>query len=119
MSLVATRVAMTHRCSIERDVNQGSDDGWGNPRSPDWKPHLADVPCRTAGPNVGREAVTDERTVVVVDQRLLLPLDTDVTERDRLGNVTNRGTVILRGPIGIEAVLRRATHIELMLTGIR
>jgi len=108
---------MTHRCSIERDY--AGTDAWGDSATPDWKPHLADVVCRTTGPNVGREAVTDERTVVVVDQRLLVPLGTDVTERDRIGNVTYRGTVIIQGPVGIEAVLRRATHIELVLTGLR
>lgn len=108
---------MTHRCTIERD--QAGADGWGGTATPDWQEHLADVPCRTAGPNVGREAVTDERTVVVVDQRLLVPLGTDVTERDRLGDVTSRGTVILPGPVGIEAVLRRSTHLELVLTELR
>ena len=43
VSLVATRVSLTHRCTIERDFHQGSDDGWGNPTVPTWATQTSSV----------------------------------------------------------------------------
>lgn len=116
MSLVASRVALTHRTSIERATS--TDDSWGQPGSSTWAAIQEDVPCY-ATTSATKEAVTADRTAVVIDLRCIVPLDTDVTEQDRLGDITERGAVIYEGPLGIEAVLRYPTHLELMLTGIR
>jgi hypothetical protein len=118
VSLVASRLSLIHRCTIERDDNAGSTsaDGWGDP--PDWQAHLTDLACRwwTSG---GRETVTDKDTTVAVDsQMLIVPLDTDVTEQDRVNDITYRGVAITGGPIGIRAVNPKKDHLELILMRI-
>jgi hypothetical protein len=115
VSLTATRIAFVHRCTIERD--RATTDDWGQPGTPDWEGNVADLPCY-AWVTGGREPVGQERTVVVVDLRVLLPLGTDVTESDRIGDITERGDVIFPGPHGIEAVLRQRDHLELILVRI-
>jgi len=116
VSLISSRVALRHRCTIERDA--ASTDTWGNPDTPDWQAHLADVPCRVIV-DAGREPVDSDRTVVVVDLRLIVPLSTDVTEQDRVSEIVERGSDYTDGPLGIEAVLRRRTHLELLLRRLR
>lgn len=112
MTIYSILLSLTHRTTIER--GEAELDDWNVPGEPDWATHLADVPCRV-NMAAGRER-TDEQSVVVVDDiRLLLPVDTDVTETDRIGDVTERGTTILRGPTGIRAVLRHRDHLELIL----
>lgn len=112
MSTVASRVRLTHLCSIERDG--ATTDDWGLPGEPDWATNAANVPCY-AWVEAGREAIGSDRAVVVRDMRIVVPLDTDVTEGDRVGDVTERGEVIFPGPLQIEAVLRYPTHLELMM----
>jgi hypothetical protein len=116
MSTVSSRVALTMRTSIQR--NTASTDDWGNPGEPDWEDHATDVPCYVSV-QAGREPVSEDRTVVVEDMRGFVTTDTDVTEGDQLGDVTERGDVIYAGPIAIEAVLRYPEHKELMLRRIR
>lgn len=116
MSLVSSRIALRHRCTFERDG--AAADAWGNPGSPVWAEHLADVPCRVIV-DAGREPVDSDRTVVVVDMRLLVPLSTDVTEDDRVSEILERGSAYTDGPLGIEAVLRRRDHLELLLRRLR
>lgn len=116
MSLVASRVALTHRCDIERDAATAG--SWGGTGEPDWESSITDLPCY-ASTSAAREPIDADRTVVVEDLRMLVPVDTDVTERDRVGDVTDRGSVIYPGPMGIEAVLRFPTHLELVLQRIR
>jgi len=115
MSLAASRVALTHRTTIERDT--ASVDDWGQPGSPAWEGFLFDVPCYVTT-QAEREPVSVDRTIVVEDLRAIIELDTDVTERDRLGDVVCRGDTLYEGPLGIEAVLRYPTHKELMLRRI-
>ena len=118
MSLVASRLSLTHLATIERDANAGTSDAWGTPNPPDWQAHLSDQPCRTWA-TAGREVVTDTTTIVVVeDVRLIVPLGTDVTEADRVASVTYRGGTIQDGPLGIRAVLVNADHIELLLVRV-
>lgn len=112
MSLVSSRVGLRHRCTIERDG--ASAGAWGLPDTPEWAEHLADVPCRVVI-DAGREPVDSDRTVVLVDMRLLVPLGTDVTERDRISEIVERGEAYTGGPFQVEAVLRRRTHLELSL----
>lgn len=113
MSLAATRLALKHRVTVERDANADAGD-WGDPDTPDWQPHLTDLPCR-AWSSAGRETVDAKTTVIVEDMRLLCQLGTDITAEDRLGDITSRGTVIFAGPIGVRAVLARPDHLELVL----
>lgn len=116
MSLVSSRLSLIHRVTVERDDNilMSPGDGWGNPQPPDWDDHLTDLPCRI-WTQAGREAVDATTFVVVEDMRLVVELGTDVTEHDRLGDVTYRGDTIITGPIGIRAVLHNQDHLELVL----
>lgn len=115
MSLVSSRVSLVHLCTIERDANADTSDDWGAPDSPDWQPHLEDLPCR-AWATSGREIIADKTSVVIDDQiRMIVQLGTDVTEFDSVGDVTYRGSTIFRGPMSIRAILPRSDHLELIL----
>lgn len=93
---------------------QAGSDPWGNSDSPDWQVVQAAVPCRV-WMNAGKEAVSDERTVVISDLRLLLAVGTDVSERDRIGTVEIHGEAAYVGPFVIELVIRQPDHLELIL----
>lgn len=115
MSLVTSRISLIHRCTILR--NEGSANAWGE-LSASWEAHLENLPCRV-WTTAGREPVDQDRTATFVDRRITLPLGTDVTEQDMVESVTFRGDTIMDGPMGIEAVLRYADHIELVVERIR
>lgn len=115
MSLVGSRVSMRDRCLIERAAT--STGSWNVPGPPTWSAHVSGVPCRVFAKD-GRERTDAETNVVVEDMRLLVPLGTDVTASDRVGLVTRRGATVVAGPVGIRAVLPRATHLELVLVAL-
>lgn len=114
MSLVAARVGMRHRVDIHRQATV--DDGGGASDSTWDTSHLTAVPCR-AWTDVRRdtEAEHGDKITVTSDRRLVVPLDTDVTEADQIGDVTERGQVVLAGPMRIEAIARHRTHLELLV----
>lgn len=112
MSLAATRLSLTHRATIRRATFAGDD--WNGDGPATWADHLTDLPCRVWA-TAGRELVANADTPVVVeDLRMLVTLDTDVTDKDQIGAVTARGAPVLAGAT-IRAVLRNADHIELIL----
>jgi hypothetical protein len=115
MSLVSTRLSLTHRCSIER--NEEVDDQYGNPGAAAWVDHLTDLPCR-AWDRAARGAVDATTIAVVEDRRMMVPLGTDVLDSDRVGDVTYRGDLILKGPMLINALLTYPDRLELVLTRI-
>lgn len=112
MSLVATRLSLTHRATIQRGTTPGDD--WNGDGKPVWADHLTDLPCRVWA-TAGRELVANTTTPVVVeDWRMIVQLDTDVMENDRVSEVTDRGDQVLAGA-SIRAVLRNQDHLELIL----
>lgn len=112
MSLAATRLSLTHRATIQRSSSGTSD--WNVEDDPTWADHLTALPCR-AWATAGREAVANSNTPVVVeDWRMIVPLDTDVTENDRVAIVTDRSGTVLAGA-QIRSVLRNQDHLELLL----
>jgi len=117
MSLIASRASLIHRTRIERDQNAGELNDAGAVESPDWQPFDDLTRCRF-WTNTGREVLDATVSVVDEDMRMIVPLDTDVTERDRLAGVCYRGQFIATGPIGIRAVVRRTDHLELFLVRI-
>jgi hypothetical protein len=117
MSLVGTRLSLTHLTTTRRDANAATSNDWGQPDTPNWQDHITNLVCRY-WVTAGQEQATNTSTVVVEDMRLIVPLGTDVTERDQLGDITDRGTVIVTGPIGIRAVLHNHDHLELVLVRI-
>lgn len=112
----AARSVMTYRCAIERNSG-GTVDADGYPSGSSWAA-VATVPCYP-WMRVGRELAEAPRTAVLKDTRLLVPKGTDVHEGDRVGDVVDRrGTVYLAGPFDIDAVVPRATHLELAVRGV-
>lgn len=109
---------MVHRCTLERDAAHATPDGYGLPGEADWQLLAADLPCFLWS-TAERELISAERSEVLEDLRLLLPLATDVTERDRVNGVKDRlGAWIRQGALGIGAVMRKHDHLELALTGV-
>lgn len=119
MSVLSSRVSLTHRLTVQRDQSlTGTDDGWGNPDVPNFVDYLTDVPCRAwtaAGPRPGTENVGVAAVVVDTGIRAHVPLGTDVTEKDRVASISHRGAVIFPGPLDVEAVLTYPDHLELVL----
>lgn len=116
MSLSSSRVGYRHRCTIQRD--SATVDDWGDSSGPGWANHLTDVPCR-AWTNGGAEPVDDEVVAVIEDRRISMSLGTDITEKDQVVSVTERGDVIFDGPMTVEAVLRHTDHLEVLVKRIR
>lgn len=117
MSLSSSRVGYRHRAVFQRDG--ATVDDWGDSTGPGWATHLTGIPCR-AWTNGGQEPVTDDRTAVIEDRRISVPISTDVTEQDRVEKVTDTaGNTIFEGPMEIEAVLRHTDHLELLVKRIR
>ena len=109
---------MVHRCTLERDAAHATPDGYGLPGAADWQPLAADVPCFLWS-TAERKLIGAERSEVIEDLRLLLPLSTNVTERDRVRGVKDRlGRWIREGAMGISAVMSKHDHLELALTGV-
>lgn len=119
MSLSSSRAGYTHICTVERDANLETSDAWGGQKTPEWKNHLTELPCR-AWTNAAREPVDEEKTATYEDRRLSVELETDVTEADRIASVTDKnGNTVFAGPMNIEGVLNYPDHMELILEHIR
>lgn len=83
----AAEQEMTDRATVER--NQASTgDPYGGEGPPNWQINLTDQQCYLWG-DVGREAVSEDRTVVVADWKMSVPVDTDIFEGDRIVLVTD------------------------------
>lgn len=112
---MTARSRMTQRALVERGTSPGLDD-YDMPEPAEWATHVAAMPCFLYG-TTEREAVSDERTVVVTKLKMMAPVSADVTEQDRINGVTDRrGRVIESGLLHVEVVLRKQTHNELTLT---
>lgn len=116
---MSARAQMTMRATVQRDSSkEGDPDSWGHSEEPDWDDHLEDVPCRVWF-NSEREVTDGQKTAAIEDRRAIMPLGTDVTEGDRIANVTDRlGAELFDGPIRIESVGRRQDHLALMLEAV-
>lgn len=111
---MSARSTMRHRCTIQRD-QAGEDTGYGGQEDPDWQDHLTDQACHFWF-RAGRQITDGSKTAVVEDQRLLVPLGTDVKATDRILTVTDRlGSTIIQGPLLIDTVGRRQDHLVLFL----
>lgn len=72
---------MTDRCTIERDQGDDRDPRGGT--TPDWQPHLQGQPCKI-WVEAGRTAVTEDRSALIADWSMGLPIGTDIAAGDRL-----------------------------------
>lgn len=104
---------MTYRAAIERDSASGTDK-FKQKVAPIFAP-LATVQC-WAWSTTRREQIGTEKNAVLEDLRMIVPLNTDITENDRIASIKDRrDRVKFGGPLRIEAVVRRVTHLEVVL----
>ena len=108
---------MRHRCTIQRNTASGTDP-LGNPLPAGWSDLATDVPCyvwQGAGKGLeGKqgEAQTADILATLDTWSLMLPVGTDVAERDRISVVTDMyDTQWNRTPLNILSIQRRNTHL--------
>jgi hypothetical protein len=107
---------MTMRAAVERSAAQ-PDDPWGRPGKPSYAA-VGTVACRAWSKS--RREVRDGHQVVIEDMRAIVPVDSGVSEQDRLTIRDRLGAVIFGGPVAVETVVPRGPrsqtgHLELML----
>ena len=114
---MSARSRMTQRALVER-YTPGPNDDSGNAGPGAWSTLLTAMPCWLYG-SVRRESVTGATTAVISDLKLYAPLSAALTEQDRINQVKDRrGIVIEPGILGIEAIMRKRTHLELSLSRV-
>jgi len=107
---------MTMRAVVERASY--ALDPWGLPGLPTWNSHIASLACYSWA-NTGKEIIDGDKTAVMTDRRMIVPLGTDIVEDDRITDVEDRlGVSIFPHLMRIEAVLRREDHIELTIEDV-
>lgn len=77
---------MVDRATVERDQAVTTDPYGGT--SPDWQTHLTDQRCKQ-WVATGRTAVSEDRTALVEDWKLAVPLGTDVRVGDRVTSIAD------------------------------
>lgn len=109
-TLLGLEQAMTMTAQILRD--QASKDALGAKASVDWQPLGSPVPCLLwwgTGRVLSRAGSVHEHpeeTVDIDNGGLIVPAGTDITARDRIGQVlAGDGSVITPGPLLVLAVL--------------
>lgn len=104
---MTARTAMLHRCTIERDASDDASlrDEWGNDQPPSWSATTTSrVPCHYTYED-STTTMDGQRVLFTTRRMLLLPFDTDVTQDDRIGDITNRrGRVVADGPLRIDSL---------------
>ncbi len=105
------------RAFIERDNNE-STDPYGQAGTPNFTA-LATIPCRVWSRS-RREHNDNRKDARIEEIRCGMPLGTDVTERDRIRRVNDRaGNILWEGPLRIDAIQYKHTHIEMDLRRIQ
>lgn len=113
MSTVSVRSRMIHRCTLQRD-DAGIDNDIGAKQVPSWDDNVEAQVCFFYTTQ-GREIIQD-RGAVFSALRMLLPLGTDVNEKDRVLNITDReGNHLFTGALQIRSILPHHTHLEVDL----
>ena len=117
---MTARQHMTQRAEVERDQVDPEldvDDG-GQPLPAEWETLHEALPCRLYS-SAGQELTTEARLAVVEDIRLMVPVGSDVTERDRVVRIADRlDNTVLDRTLNIRSVLLKRDHLELLLTGV-
>jgi head-tail adaptor len=113
------RGRMRHRATVERAT--ATPDGGGG-ETLGWNTHIASLPCWTwfdARREGALEETQGDKVTVLEDRRMIVPLGTDITEKDRIAVVKDRrGATLFAGPMRIESVGRRDDHMELYLSEV-
>lgn len=108
---------LTEQCVIERNMAPG--DVFGASTTPNWE-FLNQVPCRLTWDrssgirSANRTYVSAARTVPMDEGIMVIPLGTDVTEKDRIVQILDQNdNVLISGVFTIVAVLFQEEHMEL------
>ena len=116
---MGARGQMRMRATVERAT--ATPDGGGG-KTLAWSTHLASLPCWAwfdARREGAGELTQGDKITVLEDRKMIVPLGTDVTERDRIAAVKDRrGATLFAGPMRIESVGRRDDHLELFLSEV-
>ena len=105
---------MKMRCTTERD--QGGDDPFGGGEN--WQTHETDLPCSWWS-STGREQVSDDRSVVLADEHLIVARDADVVEGDRIVNIRDhRGRDVLDRARTVEYIAVQRSHLDCSLKAV-
>jgi hypothetical protein len=117
------RGLMKMRATFERNYSvqaaAASDlDGFGQ-KLQDWR-EIGTWPCHAwAGPTGGRHTTSKDYGEINTDvPGMIVPLGTDVLFTDRVQKVTDRVGRQLFGAMSIDAIMPRATHLELRLGAV-
>ena len=112
------RTMMVMRATVERD-NSSTTDAYGHPVPETWLAHIASQPCRVWSSS--RREVNDNRKEVLIESiRCAMPLGADVTEADRITSIKDRrGAELWAGPLRIDTIQHKHTHVEMDLTRVQ
>ena len=111
------RGILKHRAVVLRNVETGID-GFGQALPPIWLEIQDPVPCAVWSRS-SREMVSGERTALIDDIRVALPLAADVEINDRIERVTDRrGVEQHPGPLRIDGIERKHTHFLCTVTRV-
>jgi hypothetical protein len=118
-----SRGTMFHRAYIERNQTAAGLTGWGEDAqdvTPSFQP-LATLACRAwISSRVESDSTSQPggrigKPLTISVLKTIVPKDSDVTERDRIGSIRNRlGTVLHAGPFKILTIIQRPDHLELL-----
>ena len=114
------RFRMTHRALVERNVTAATQDTYGNEQAATWVTHISAQPCYYWQPATMRAESQGERNVLVYGHQVVMPLDTDITEADRINGISDRcGRVVSADVFGITGIARKPDHLLLTLEVIK
>lgn len=106
---MSARNGMTMRAEIERD-NQATEDSLGHDLPPNWQNHIT-VDCIAW--SFREKETVDEKYAAISLVGIQFPLSADITNEDRVKIVKDRrGATKFPGPLTIESLVPRRTHLE-------
>jgi hypothetical protein len=110
---MSARQHMTQRAGTQRPV-ETSDGGGGVTET--YVSYLTAVPCWWS-PISNAETIFSSQMGTNPTGRVYMPRATDIDERDVITSVVDRqGTMIMDGPLRVEAVIKRLDHLEIYCT---
>lgn len=120
---MTARNAMVHRCTIQRNASDdtGLRDEWGGDEPAAWSDGtVANVSCFYTYED-STTTMDGEKNVFTTRRMLLLPFGTDVTQDDRVSDITDRrGRVLADGPMRIDQLGVHGTdHLVAQLVRIK
>lgn len=111
---MSARQKMTMRAVLQRNSNVALDPD-GQPGIPTWDVIDDALPCLWWVTSE-REVMDTNKIAVVGQMKMMVPKATVITEKDQISEVKDRRGVVIRpGPMSIENVIPRRTHLELLL----